>query len=137
MVTLFKIKCRHFIENDIELPPKSFFVKNETSIRLCYNYQTQIKYIHLATRMEVARFWKKHGLIKIYAVKGDEVKMFIKKFVTICGPRGEPVQKESLVSLEWDDIELTPGQVQTLAAVHEMENNKDLMKFIKEIFKAA
>lgn len=137
MLTMFKIKCRHFIENDIEVPAKSFFIKNETSVRLCYSYRAHIKYIHLSTPLEVAKFLKRHGLIKIYSVKGEEVKMFFEKFETLSGLKKEPVQKISLASLEWKDVALTPGQVQTFAAVHEMENNKDLIRFIKEMFKAA
>lgn len=137
MVTSFKVQCRRYIERFLDVPATGFFVRNETSIRLCYLKEGQFEYINLATVLEAAIFFRKHGIIDFYSCKGDEVKMFEKKLITVVGDKGQPVQHERLVQVRWQDIELNASQVQTLAAAHEMEINKVVKKFIKDVFKAA
>lgn len=136
MFTSFKIQCRHDMERLIDLPSKNYFVKNENSIRLCWNYKSQIRYINLASPHHVAQFLKQHGFIKYFSVKGGEVKMFTKGFDYNYTGKGELEMKEKVVPFSWDEIEFTPGQVLTFAAIHELENDNDFKKIIK-IFRAA
>jgi hypothetical protein len=131
MITSFRIKCRIDIEATIELPPSGFFVKNETSLRLCYRLGLQMKYINLATRHEVAEFLQKMGIIHFYSCLKGQVTMYELILIQIDG-----VQHERLVHYRWSDIELTPGQVITAAAEWELKHNKTVQSFINQVFKA-
>lgn len=117
----FKLKCLTDIEAAISLPAKGFFVRNATSMRLCYNVSSKIKYIHLTTPEMAAKFLRKHGIIDSYAMVDGQVKMYSKSLITIAGHKGQPVQMERLVPVAWNDIHLNAPQVQTFCAVHEFE----------------
>ena len=137
MVTSFKIRCLRFIEKSLSLPQTSFFIKNESAIRLCYIKDGEYQYINLASPGEVARFMKKHQLIHMYSTCGDVVTMFRRELKTTTGAGEQPIQKWVLQRLSWNEIEFTANQVLTLAAAHELRRNKVVNMFIKEVFVAA
>lgn len=136
-LTSFKWKVRLDIESTIDTPPTSFFVKNQSSARICYRIGKELKYINLATPLELAQLLSKNGIIQFYAIKGDVVKMFEKVLITIVGDKGQPIQQERLVQVKWKDVELSPAQVQTIAAGYELERNNIVTTFISQVFKAA
>ena len=137
MINNFKLRCRMDIEQTIEVPLSGFFVKNESSARICYKIDDTLKYLYYPTPIDVAQLLKKRGLIHIYSIKDDAIKMFEKVLITITGDKGQPVQQERLVELKWSEIELNPRQVQTIAAEYELEKNGVVKDFIKKVFKAA
>lgn len=136
-IASLKLRCRIDIESTIDTPPTGFFVKNHDSARICYRIGDEFKYINLATPIELAELLKKQGIIHFYSCKGDEVKMFERVLITITGSKGQPIQQPRLVQVKWEDINLSAAQVQTIAAVHELNMNKVVKSFINQVFKAA
>jgi hypothetical protein len=137
MINNFKLRCRMDIEQTIEVPLTGFFIKNESSARICYKIDDTLKYLYYPTPIDVAQLLKKRGMIHIYSIKGDAIKMFESVLITITGDKGQPIQQQRLVELKWNDIELNPAQVQTIAAEYELEKNGVVKDFIKKVFKAA
>ena len=129
MLTALKLSLIHAIEASILLPAKGFFVKNETSIRMCYSVDKKMKYIYLPTPIDVAKFFLRHGKIHSYTIAADKVTvtMYGQTLLTITGDRGEPVQYERLVSTTWDDLDLGSGEVQWFCAYHEFELQNKLI----------
>ena len=121
ILTHWKIRSLIEIESTINIPPKGFFVKNESSIRLCYNSSNQIKYIYLPTVLDAAKFLNKYGFIDSYAHVNEELKMYRKTLITIIGDNDQPVQLEKMIPYTWNDISLNEAQVQTVAAIIEFE----------------
>ncbi len=121
MFTNFKLRCIVEIEGGITTPLSGFFIRNAESIRLAYETGGHLKYINLATPLEVAKFLKKHGIIHTYSVRENLVSMYEKVLFTVTGKKGEPVQYERMVPVKWEDINLNAGQVQTLAAHYEFD----------------
>lgn len=117
----YRLKCITDIESKISIPQKGFFVRNATSMRLCYSVGKQIHYIHLTTPEQAAKFLRTHGIIDSYAIAGNEIKMYGKALITIVGDKGQPVQYERMIPIEWNDINLNAAQVHTFAAFHEFE----------------
>lgn len=136
-LTSFKWKVRLDIESTIDIPPTSYFVKNQSSARICYKIGEELKYINIATPLELAQLLRKNSIIHFYSLKGDVVKMFEKVLITIVGDKGQPIQQERLVQVKWKDVELNPAQVQSIAAAHELERNNIVKAFITQVFKAA
>jgi len=126
-----KIDCLRKIEEGITIPNKNYFVKNDTSIRLCYFMGKTIKYINLPTPEDVAGFLKKHGVIKFYAVKEDALNMYTTTLITIAGDKGQPVQQERPVVLKWCDIDISAAHVLHYAACEEFEISGGVMGFVK------
>lgn len=119
------------IKEAISLPKKNAFVKNASSIRICYYVRTPkgqpaIRYINLPTVEDVAIFLKKHGVIKFYTFKDNSVKMFrIDIFqsdaVTEGKNKGAFIQLTRPVEYRWCDIEIFPDDLLHYAACHEFE----------------
>jgi hypothetical protein len=126
----FRLKCLMDIEAAIQIPDKGFFVRNENSIRLSYSVDKQIKYINLPTHEAAADFLTKRGIIHGYAIIKDEVKMYCKTLITIEGPKGQPVQMERLLPVKWEEIHLNAAQVQSFAALHELEMKSRTMGLV-------
>ena len=119
-------------------PQTNYFVKNETSIRLCYLQNDQYKYINLATPLEVAQFLKKNGEIDWFSSRDDyKVRMYKRDFQLSTGTDMQPIQKQYLKLISWAEISLTADQVQTYAARYEVGINKFVKDFIKQHFNAA
>lgn len=137
MINQFKLQCRLDIEATIDVPLKGFFIRNERSARLCYRMGKELKYINIATPMDMAELLKKQGMIHFYCINGEVIKMFEKVLITITGAKGEPIQQRRLVELKWEEISLSPSQVQTIAADHELKNNSFVKDFISKVFSAA
>lgn len=137
MINQFKLQCRLDIEAMIEVPLKRFFVRNERSARLCYRMGKDLKYINIATPLDMAELLKKQGMIHFYSCRGEAVKMFEKVLITITGSKGEPIQQRRLLEIKWEEINLSPSQVQSIAAAHELEKNSFVKDFINKVFKAA
>lgn len=138
MLTVVKLSLIDRIEEAITIPRTGYFVKNETSIRLCYSIEKAIKYINLPSPEAVAKFLKKHGVINSYAIKNDQVIMYTKSTTCISGKGGVIVWQERLVPYRWEDIDLNPLQVQTFAAVHEFElANNTMGKIFKNFLQVA
>src|SRR4051812_25341126 len=93
----FKINCLQQIEERLTLPKSNYFVRNESSIRLCYYKRQRIKYINLPTHEEVAVFLKRHGVIRFYSLNEGKVTMYQAILHTITGERGQPIQYERMV----------------------------------------
>jgi hypothetical protein len=126
----FRLKCLMDIEAAIQVPDKGFFVRNANSIRLCYSVDKNIKYINLPTRETAADFLTRHGIIHSYAILKDEVKLYGKTIITIAGPKGVPVQMERLLPVMWEEIQLNAAQVQSFAALHELEMKSKTMGLV-------
>ncbi len=137
MLTAMKLSLIHMIEAGITLLERNFFVKNETSIRICYSVEKKIKYLYLPSVEEVAKFFAKHGLIKSYAIIDGVVKMYTTTLITISGNRGEPVQWEKPVHMRWEDIVMNASQVQWLCAYHEFELQNKVMGKVFDTLKIA
>jgi hypothetical protein len=138
MLRRFLLLCRIDTERSIGIPRRGYFIKNETSMRLCYKRNCRLKYIVLPTPLEVAKFLKKNGVVQWYSCKDDyDVKMFRRDFDTTIGRNHQPVQKPKLVEVTWSEIELTPNQVQTFAARYELQHNKEIKRFVRQLFQAA
>src|SRR4051812_32203074 len=101
MINQFRLQCRLDIEATIDVPLKGFFVRNESSARLCYKIGNDFKYINIPTRLDMAFLLKKLGVIHFYCCHGEVVKMFEKVLITITGPKGEPIQQRRLLELKW------------------------------------
>lgn len=125
-----KIECISQIEAGLTIPDKNYFVKNETSIRLCYFKGKEIKYINLPSHEDVANFLKKHGVIRFYSIKDENVTMYTTILHTIVGDKGQPVQQERMVQLRWIDIDISPSQVLHYAAEKEFEEAGGTMGMI-------
>lgn len=100
---------------------KPRLVKNDTSIRIIYNIFGKGRSINLSSRLEVAQFLKRHGIICSYAITGEDVLMYIKAFNTTAGHRGVPVMQERLVKITWKDIDFAEFEMIRFAAQHEWE----------------
>jgi hypothetical protein len=120
-------------EAAIELPEKSFFVKNDNNIRFVYKMFGEKKYWTLPSRLAVAQFLKTQGVIKFYSVMKDSVEMYTKTFVTTSGENGVPEMTEMPVKLKWEDLDFTAYEVVRFVAEHEWE--KVVGKVIKGSFK--
>lgn len=129
LTTSRKIDIIEKLEQAMTLP-KNFFVKNETSIRLCYFIGREIKYIYLPTVEDVACFLKKHGVITFYSYQDDKVKMYNKSLLTLTGAKGEPIQYERMVEFRWSDIDFSAANVLHYAACHEMELGGGIMGMV-------
>lgn len=121
MTTAWKLDRVREIERTITLPVKNHFVKNETSIRLCYCIGFTIKYINLSTLEEAAIFFKKHGIISFYARAGNKIKMYRKSFNIIQYGNGAFVMREKPVPVSWNEINLLRSEVLWFCAYHEFE----------------
>lgn len=131
----FKLKCLSDIEGAITLPAKNFFVRNQTSMRICYSIDKKIKYIHLPSPEHVAQFLRKLGFIDSYVITGAEVHMYSKILITIPGQKGQPVQQERLVPIKWEDINLNKSQVSHYCAIHEFESKGKQMGIVVNMVK--
>jgi hypothetical protein len=118
------------IEAGITLPKKGYFIKTTAGFRLCYCINKQFKYIYLHAGEETAAFFHKYGIIDSYAILNNQVKMYIKTFITTAGTKGEPVQMTRFVPVMPDDISITEGQAISIAAMHEYEMKGKVMGIV-------
>jgi hypothetical protein len=123
--TDFKVRCITEIECSIGVPLTGYFIRNEHTMRLCYTVASQFKYISLASRHEAAEtlLTLKPQVIDGYRIDNGEVKMYKNTLFLVAGGNGNgaPAQYVRETPVSWQSIELTPVQVQQLAAWHEWE----------------
>src|SRR5438874_2304195 len=106
MLPEFEWKCKEAIKRNITLPKNNWLVINESSMRLCYIdvSQSKIKYINLP-KEEAAKFLTENGIIYMYCLEGDVIKLFIKTLITITGTHNEPVQEVRTIEIKWNDLD--------------------------------
>jgi hypothetical protein len=138
MLRRFLLMCRIDLEQMISTPHTSFFVKNHSSIRLCYIYEGRLKYINLATPLEVAKFLKRNGEIQWYmpSREGNEIIMYRKEIVAELEGDSFVWRKKNVV-VSWDDIYLSQAKVQAYAAAYEVGINPVIKMFVRQNFQAA
>lgn len=137
MLTVVKLSLIQKIEEEITTPKTGFFVKNHSSIRLCYAIEKALKYINLPSPEAAAKFLKKHGVIHSWAIVNNELKMFTKGQTVIAGKKGELIWQERLVPFKWEDIQFNASQVQNFCAVHEYELAGGKMGIFKNFLQVA
>lgn len=112
----FKNKCLLQIEESINVPLHSFFVKNADSIRMHYSIGRSRYYICLASPIEVAIFLKNNDIIHSYEIEEGAVVNMFKHEIGVGSYNNIPIQYLIKIPFTWEDISLTAAQVQTLAA---------------------
>jgi len=128
--TDFKVRCITEIECSIELPGSCYFVRNQNSMRLCYSLDSQLRYINLASRLEAVELLLKikPEVIDGYTIDADgQLHMYTNTLFTVYNHKGVPVQYTKQTPVKWESINLSPIQVQAIAALHEWEQTGGTM----------